>query len=201
MIARLKGTLVERGEERVVLDVHGVGYDLSVPLSTLRGLGTSGSEVTLLTRLIVRENAMELFGFAELQERQMFDLLLSVSGIGPRLALAVLSAAEVHLLRRAIASSDVDLLVSVPGIGKKTAQRLLVELKDKIGDLAGGPVSAGPPPGAGEAEAVDALVALGYARPNALVWVRKAAGGDGSHNTTEGLVRAALALSREKVAR
>jgi len=194
MIARLKGTLVSRNQNSVVLDVHGVGYQVAVPLSTLSKLPSTGGEIALLTYLAVRESAMELYGFATAAEKEIFELLLDVSGVGPKLALAVLSGAEVHLLRRAIASGDEDLLVTVPGIGRKTAQRILVELKEKVGaEWAQAPEA----PAAGEiGDAVDALVALGYPRPTASQHVRQAAQRSPGLNA-EALVRMALALARE----
>ncbi|MBI5837978.1 MAG: Holliday junction branch migration protein RuvA [Candidatus Eisenbacteria bacterium] len=193
MIARLSGTLAQRSPTRVVLDVHGVGYELAVPLSTSSKLGPPGSEATLHTRLVVRESSMELFGFHSLAEREVFDLLLQVSGIGPKLAVAVLSGAEVHLLRRAIAAGDVDLLTTVPGIGRKTAQRILVELKEKIGEEWEQAPSAAP--GAESGDAVEGLVALGYPRPQAVLFVRQAAEGEPGLSAEE-LLRKALTLAR-----
>ena len=193
MIARLTGTLIERRPDRVVLDVRGVGYEVSVPLSTSTKLGPPGSEATLHTRLVVRENSMELFGFFSLAEREIFELLLQVTGIGPKLAVAVLSGAEVHLLRRAIGTGDVDLLTTVPGIGKKTAQRILVELKEKVGAAWEQAPSAAP--GAEAEDAVQALLALGYPRPTAIQYVRQAAESDPGL-AAEALLRKALALAR-----
>ncbi|HVP39159.1 MAG TPA: Holliday junction branch migration protein RuvA [Candidatus Saccharimonadales bacterium] len=193
MIARLTGRLAERSPTRVVVDVHGVGYELAVPLSTSGQLGVPGTEVTLHTRLVVRESSMELFGFHSLAEREVFDLLLQVTGIGPKLALAVLSGAEVHLLRRAIGSGDVDLLTTVPGIGRKTAQRILVELREKIGEAWEHAPAAGP--GAESDDAVEALVSLGYPRAGAVQFVRQAAQGEPGASA-EDLLRRALALAR-----
>jgi Holliday junction DNA helicase RuvA len=193
MIARLKGTLISKSPASVLLEVAGVGYQVAVPLSTFSKLGPPGQEAVLLTYLAVRENALELYGFATPAEKEMFELMLGVTGIGPKLALAVLSGAEVHLLRRAIASGDVDLLTTVPGIGRKTAQRILVELREKMGEA--WQESAVPqPPGAGDA--VDALVALGYPRASAAAHVQKATAAEPGL-TAEGLVRKALALARQ----
>jgi holliday junction DNA helicase RuvA len=193
VIARLTGVLIERRPERLVLDVRGVGYEVSVPLSTSSKLGPAGSEATLHTRLVVRENSMELFGFHSLAEREIFELLLQVTGIGPKLALAVLSGAEVHLLRRAIGSGDVDLLTTVPGIGRKTAQRILVELREKVGEAWEQAPEAGPKAEAGDA--VEALIALGYPRPNAVQYVRQAAESEPGLSA-EALLRKALAIAR-----
>lgn len=201
MIAWLQGNILQRGHNFVVLDVQGVGYQVAVPLSTFAKLGTVGSEATLHTYLAVRESAMDLYGFATPGEKEIFELLLSVSGVGPKLALAVLSGAEVHLLRRAIASGDVDLLTSVPGIGRKTAQRILVELKEKMGAawqedaLAGAAAS----PSAELTDAVDALVVLGFSRPVAAAHVRKASEGNPGLSV-EAVVKRALRLSRDVVA-
>jgi holliday junction DNA helicase RuvA len=193
VIARLTGVLIERRPERVVLDVRGVGYEVQVPLSTSGKLGPAGTEATLHTRMVVRENSMELFGFHSLAEREIFELLLQVTGIGPKLALAVLSGAEVHLLRRAIGSGDVDLLTTVPGIGRKTAQRILVELKEKVGEAWEQAPSAGP--GAEAGDAVEALVALGYPRASAVQHVRQAAESEPGLSA-EALLRRALGLAR-----
>ncbi len=193
MIARLQGAILSKKPSQVVLDVHGVGYQIAVPLSTYSHLGTPGQEATLHTYLAVRENSMELFGFHTLAEKEIFELLLGVSGVGPKLALAVLSGAEVHLLRKAIASGDVDLLTTVPGIGRKTAQRILVELKEKVGE-AWEQAAPGAPPTV--SDAVDALVALGYPRSTAALHVRKAAEAEPGLSA-EALVRKALALARE----
>ena len=193
MIARLRGTLISRGATSVLVDVHGVGYQVAIPLSTFAHLGPPGHDVVLFTHLAVRENSMELFGFYTEAEKEIFELLLGVNGIGPKLALAVLSGAEVRVLRRAIATGDADLLVAVPGIGRKTAQRILVELKEKVGEAweeAAAPVSAG------TTDAVDALVALGYPRAFASTQVQQAARGEPGLST-EALVRRALALARE----
>ncbi len=161
MIARLTGRIAEKHPPTVVVDVHGVGYELDVPMSTFYHLPATGAEVTLLTHLIVREDAHLLFGFGTDGERQVFRLLLKISGIGARTALALLSGMSVDELHVAVAAQDTARLTRIPGIGKKTAERLLLELKDK---LAGGvSLPAGTAPGvvAGN-DALNALVALGY---------------------------------------
>ncbi len=161
MIARLTGRIAEKHPPTVVVDVHGVGYELDVPMSTFYHLPATGAEVTLLTHLIVREDAHLLFGFGTDGERQVFRLLLKISGIGARTALALLSGMSVDELHVAVAAQDSARLTRIPGVGKKTAERLLLELKDK---LAGGvSLPAGTAPGvvAGN-DALNALVALGY---------------------------------------
>ncbi len=161
MIARLRGTVVSRAPEAVVLDVGGVGYLVQ---ATQRALAKarSGNEVALDTYLHVREDALQLYGFAEPAERELFELLLSVSGVGPKVALAILSNSTPGDLRRAIALEDETRFVAIPGIGKKTAQRIVLELKEKLGavDIAGEAPAQ-------ELVARDALVELGYSVPEA----------------------------------
>ena len=160
MIGRLSGRLVAKHPPQILVDVQGVGYEVDVPMSTLYQLPATGAEVTLLTHLIVREDAHHLYGFATESERTVFRQLLRISGVGARTALAVLSGMSVAELQQAVSAQDSARLVKVPGIGKKTAERLLLELRDKL-DLAGVVI-----PAAGAADAgndiVNALLALGY---------------------------------------
>ncbi|MBN1503471.1 MAG: Holliday junction branch migration protein RuvA, partial [Candidatus Eisenbacteria bacterium] len=135
MIFMLKGTIVEKAPTRVVLDVEGVGYGVNIPLSTYEKLGEVGSTARLLTRLHVKEDALDLYGFATTEEKQLFDLLVLVSGIGPRLALGVLSGSKVDFVAQAIASGNTGMLTTISGVGKKLAERIVVELKDKVGML------------------------------------------------------------------
>jgi Holliday junction DNA helicase RuvA len=160
MIARLTGRLVEKHPPSIVVDVHGVGYELDVPMSTFYHLPATGQEVTLLTHLLVREDAHLLFGFGSEGERQLFRQLLRISGIGARTALSLLSGLSVAEVQAAVAQQDSARLTRIPGIGKKTAERLLLELKDKLGPVAGSPARTAAAP-AGE-DALNALVALGY---------------------------------------
>jgi Holliday junction DNA helicase RuvA len=160
MIARLTGRLVEKHPPGIVVDVHGVGYELDVPMSTFYHLPATGQEVTLLTHLVVREDAQLLFGFGSEAERQLFRQLLRISGIGARIALSLLSGLSVAEVQSAVAQQDSARLTRIPGIGKKTAERLLLELKDKLGPVAGAPAQAAAAP-AGE-DALNALLALGY---------------------------------------
>lgn len=163
MIARLRGTLVDKGLDTVVLDVGGVAYEVSVSLQTLQALPPVGQEATLRTYLQVREDALQLYGFADEEERRAFLLCISVSGVGPRLALAVLSGLDPEGLAQAVQRGDVARLTRLPGIGKKTAERLVVELRDRFGPPRGrggapaGALSTGP-----GAEVVAALQNLGY---------------------------------------
>jgi Holliday junction DNA helicase RuvA len=156
MISSLRGKVVARMLDGVVLDVNGVGYRVQTTLRALRK-ATGADEVTLDTYLHVREDALQLYGFAEPAERQLFEHFLSVSGVGPKVALAILSGSTPSDLKRAIALEDTSRFVAIPGIGKKTAERVVLELKEKIGPI-------GSLPGAPEHELVarDALVELGY---------------------------------------
>ena len=154
MIARLRGTPVARTAERLVLDVGGVGYALSVTPTALR-LAEPGGEVTLETYLHVREDTLQLYGFAEPAERELFEHLLAVSGVGPKVALAIVSGSPPADLRRAIVLEDTARFEAIPGIGKKTAQRVVLELKEKLGSAAFAPEP-------GRVGARDALVELGY---------------------------------------
>jgi Holliday junction DNA helicase RuvA len=156
MISQLRGKVVARMLDGVVLDVNGVGYRVQTTLRALRKAG-GGQEVTLDTYLHVREDALQLYGFADPAERELFEYFLSVSGVGPKVALAILSGSTPADLKRAIALEDVTRFVAIPGIGKKTAERVVLELKEKIGTV----VSL---PGSSDHELVarDALVELGY---------------------------------------
>jgi Holliday junction DNA helicase RuvA len=135
MIGRLKGYLVEKTPPFILLDAQGVGYEIEVPMTTFFNLPEVGSEITLLTHLVVREDAHLLFGFATPTERQMFRQLIKINGIGAKVALSILSSIESNELANAIKTDDTNILIKIPGIGKKTAERLVLELKDKLKDL------------------------------------------------------------------
>lgn len=161
MIGRIRGTLLEKNPPEILVDVHGVGYEINVPMSTFYNLPDVGQEITLLTHFIVREDAQLLYGFGTAKERTAFRQLIKISGIGARTALAVLSGMTVDALAQAVAKQESSLLTRVPGIGKKTAERLVLELKGKIcADLDGVTLAAAP--GDNRADVVAALVALGY---------------------------------------
>ena len=132
MIAYLRGKIFEKHPNRIVVDVNGVGYDVSVPLSTFYGLGEPGVDVALRIHTHVREDALSLYGFATLIEQELFERLISVSGIGPKVALAVLSGIEPQELVRAIERGDHARLTAIPGVGKKTSERIVLELKDRL---------------------------------------------------------------------
>jgi Holliday junction DNA helicase RuvA len=161
MIGRITGTLVAKHPPQIVVDVRGVGYELDVPMSTLYQLPATGSEVTLLTHLVVREDAHQLYGFATEAERAAFRQLLRVAGVGARTALAVLSGLSVAELREAVSAQDVERLIRIPGIGRKTAERLLLELREKLEIVAGAGPAAARADGAA-ADVANALAALGY---------------------------------------
>src|SRR5919204_5511982 len=157
MISRLRGEVVTRSPSGVVVDVGGVGY-LVNPTASARRRAEPGGEVVLETYLHVREDALQLFAFAEPAERELFELLLSVQGVGPKVALAIVSGSSPEELRRAIALEDTARFQAIPGIGKKTAQRVVLELKEKLGTLE----EAAPPGGKPQLVAREALVELGY---------------------------------------
>ena len=160
MIASLKGRLQALGGDGAVVDVHGIGFRVYMPTSTMSTLGAIGDEVELHTHLHLREDNVTLYGFATPEELGLFQTLIGVSGLGPKLALTMLSAMSVEKLAMAIASSGADLLAEIPGIGKKTANRIILELKDKI---AAGWLTTPPPEFAEEnAEVLAALTSLGY---------------------------------------
>lgn len=171
MIGRLRGELAALGAERVLIDVGGVGYEVTVPLSTVAVLERVGlgGRVELHIHTHLREDALQLFGFATELERRVFEKLITVSGVGPKLARAVLSGLATDRLLGAIAGGETALLATIPGVGKKTAERLVLELKDTVAALGPAPASAGPPTAAlaGDADLVGALVNLGYKLPQA----------------------------------
>ena len=160
MIGRISGRLVEKHPPQIVVDVQGVGYEVDVPMSTFYNLPATGAEVHLYTHLVVREDAHQLFGFATEGERLVFRQLLKISGIGARTALSVLSGLSVADLREAVGAQDSGRLVKIPGIGKKTAERLLLELRDKLD--AAVPSVAGSKGSGSSADVTHALLALGY---------------------------------------
>lgn len=200
MIAFLHGRLTEALPSVITIDVHGVGYEVLIPLSSFDRLPAVGQEVRILTHLAVREDAHILFGFMSSAERDLFRLLVqTVSGIGPKLALNVLSGLSVPAFQAAVTSGDIKSLSSISGVGRKTAERIVVELKDKLGGLpAGTPGAAGsgdrPGPGEGSTlqDAVAALVALGFKPVDATNSVRGAISLLGESAPVDQLVRACL---------
>jgi Holliday junction DNA helicase RuvA len=164
MIALLRGTLLEKHPNRLIVDVQGVGYDVQVPVSTFYEAGDAGRVVTLRIHTHVREDQIALFGFATLLEHQLFERLIAVNGIGPKLALAVLSGIEPADFVRAVQSGDIARLTRIPGVGKKTAERMTLELRDRLPAVDPGAVADTPDAtdGALRADVVSALVNLGY---------------------------------------
>jgi holliday junction DNA helicase RuvA len=177
VIARLAGTLADKTPGRIIIDVQGVGYDLQVPLSTFYVIGDAGSAVTLRVHTHVREDVIALYGFATGLEQDLFERLISISGIGPKLALAVLSGMEPPDLVRAISSQDVPRLTSIPGIGKKTAERIGLELKDRLPKSVQAAADAAKPATPEDqlrADLLSALLNLGYQRQAADKAIEKA---------------------------
>lgn len=160
MIGRLTGILLEKQPPMIALDVQGVAYELDVPMSTLYQLPATGTRTTLFTHLVVREDAHLLYGFATDEERQLFRQLLRVNGVGARTALAILSGLSVPELHQAVVMQETSRLIRIPGIGKKTAERLMLELKDRLSDTADATGAGGAPTARGDA--LRALLALGY---------------------------------------
>lgn len=195
MIAFLHGTLAEKTPSTVVLDVQGVGYELFISLSTYDRLPATGSKCRLLTYYHVRQDTQVLFGFAQTEEKQMFERLINVNGVGPKLALSVLSGLTVAELVAAIAESNVKRISSVHGVGKKTAERIIVELRDKVDPLE---ALAGRTAGGGDArnamlrDAILALSQLGFPQDQARKMVQSALDADPAVTDTEVLLRKAL---------
>jgi len=161
MIGRVSGRLLTKQPPQITVDVNGIGYEIDVPMSTLYQLPATGAEITLYTQLIVREDAQLLYGFATEAERALFRQLIKISGIGARTALSVLSGLSVAELREAVRGQDIARMTKIPGIGKKTAERLLLELRDRL-DFKAGDTSAGGVAAPGTGDIVNALSALGY---------------------------------------
>lgn len=207
MIVSIQGTLVSATPLLAVVENHGLGYEVHVPITTAEKLPHPGGTVKLHTVAIYREDSQSLYGFATLEERDLFRLLIDhVSGVGPKVALTIMSRLSLPILRSAILTADIGLLAKCPGIGKKTAERLVMELKDRIG-LVGvpatiesvGPTATAMDNGATSSadtrmhDAVLALTALGYKLPDAEKAVRRAASGAGADVSTEKLIKRALA--------
>jgi len=173
VIARLRGKLAEKEPARVVIDVGGVGYEVFIPTTTFTAMPSAGAEVSLDIHTHVREDALSLYGFSSRQERRVFERLISISGIGPKLAVTILSGGSVEGLVGAIRRGDLARLTSIPGVGKKTAERIVVELKDKLQEFTEEPAKP-----VVETDVLSALENLGYSRPMAEAAVRRATNGD-----------------------
>jgi Holliday junction DNA helicase RuvA len=192
MIGRLSGTVLSKHAPDLLLDVNGVGYELLVSLNTFFNIPNEGETVSLHTHFVVREDAQQLFGFSHLEERSLFRNLIKVNGVGPKMALAILSAMTAGEFAICVRSDDAAALVKVPGVGKKTAERLLIEMRDKITDLSTAETKTPLQKIASDisAEAESALTALGYKPQDAAKMISRVANQD--ITTAEELIRAAL---------
>jgi len=173
LIAHLRGKLIEKAPSRLVVEANGVGYEIFVPLSTFTVMPGEGVEVSLDIHTHVREDIMALYGFSSKQERAVFERLIGVSGIGPRLAITILSGGSVEGLVGAIRKGDLARLTAIPGVGKKTAERIVVELRDKLAEFAEGPAKS-----TVEMDVLSALENLGYPHPIAEAAIRRATEGE-----------------------
>ncbi|WP_306391749.1 Holliday junction branch migration protein RuvA [Telluria beijingensis] len=191
MIGRLSGILLEKAPPHVLVDCNGVGYEVDVPMSTFYNLPHTGEKVVLFTHLVVREDAHLLFGFGSASERALFRQLIKITGIGARMALAILSGMTVAELSQAVTLQETGRLVKVPGIGKKTAERLLLELKGKLGADIG--MVAGTARDDAQADVLNALAALGYSDKEALLAIKNMPAGS---NVSDGIKFALKALSK-----
>ena len=197
MIAYLSGKLLEKQPNQIIVDVSGVGYEVTIPLSTFYELGEVGNPVQLNIYTHVREDALALFGFKSLREKQLFEYLTSVSGIGPKLGITILSGMNVAELVPAIRQNNLARLTSIPGVGKKTAERLVVELRDKLGKLDIAPAETAPglsPFSQQHEDVLSALINLGYQKAIAERAVQKASADQGQDLSFEALMRKSLQL-------
>jgi len=191
MIGRLNGTLLEKTPPLVLIDCNGVGYEVEVPMSTFYNLPELGAKVSLLTHFVVREDAQLLYGFGSEQEKSTFRQLLKVNGIGAKSALSILSGVSIEELVQAVSMQEVGMLTRIPSIGKKTAERLLLELKDKFG--AAGAASVGNQPKSATHDVLNALIALGYNEREALLAVKQL---PADASVTDGIKQALKLLSK-----
>jgi Holliday junction DNA helicase RuvA len=195
MIGSLRGRIQAKAPPQLMIDVGGVGYELEAPMSTFFHLPAIGQEVSLLTHLVVREDAHVLYGFGTPDERRLFRALLKVSGVGPKIALALLSGISVEAFAQCVVNHDVAALIRVPGIGRKTAERLFIEMRDRIDSLSGTPGMSSLEGSTPEAEALSALIGLGY-KPAEAARLLKVVG-PGGHSTEELIRRALQGAARE----
>lgn len=190
MIGRLSGLLLDKNPAQLIVDCNGVGYEVGVPMSTFYNLPATGERVTLLTHMVVREDAQLLYGFGTTRERELFRELIKISGIGARTALAILSGMSVNDLAQAVTLQEVGRLTRIPGIGKKTAERLLLELKGKLGAELG---TAPGTEGESSNDVLSALLALGYSEKEALLAIKQVPAGS---SVSDGIRQALKALSK-----
>ena len=190
MIGRLVGILVDKNPLQLLVDCNGVGYEVSVPMSTFYNLPAAGEKITLLTHFVVREDAQLLYGFGSTEERELFRQLIKISGVGARTALSLLSGMSVADLSQAVTLQEPARLTRIPGVGKKTAERLLLELKGKLGADLG--IAGGAAPDV-NTDILNALIALGYSDKEAMLAVKQVPAGS---TVTEGIRQALKALSK-----
>ena len=196
MIGSLRGRITSKTPPQLTVEISGVGYEVEAPMSTFFQLPALGEEVRLLTHLVVREDAHVLYGFASEEERRLFRSLIKVSGVGPKIALALLSGISVTAFAHCVQNEDIATLTRVPGVGRKTAERLIVEMRDRLGTAAeGSPMPVGAGGTTAETEAFDALVALGYRPAEATRLLKSVA--PGTHSTEELIRRALKSAVRE----
>lgn len=198
MIGSLRGRLIVKQPPQLLIEVGGVGYELEAPMSTFYALPATGEEVRLLTHLVVREDAQVLYGFVREEERRLFRLVIKVSGVGPKIALAILSGSDAEAFASCIAAGDTASLIRIPGVGRKTAERLILELRDRVTTDTGATPTLGEAAGGGpRGEALAALSALGYRPAEATRMVDAAVGEGGAGaadapTSTEEIIRRAL---------
>jgi holliday junction DNA helicase RuvA len=192
MIAHLRGRVLEKHPSHVIIDAGGVGYEVSISVASFSGLPSEGAEVSLFIHTHVREDALALYGFLRREEKQLFERLISVSGIGPKLAMTVLSGMAADVAVTALRANDLAALTRIPGVGKKTAERMVLELRDKLEGLAATPASA--PVSRMEEDVVSALVNLGYHRPAAEQAAKRATQEAGHGASFEQLFRQTMSL-------
>lgn len=192
MIGSIRGRLLEKNPPQILVETNGVGYEIDVPMSTLYNLPDIGAEVFLYTHYVVREDAELLFGFSTKAERSLFRLLIRISGIGPKIALSILSGISTSILAQAVSQAEPGLLTRIPGVGKKTAERIVLELKGKIDTVVGSADSQTPTSGA-KADIISALVSLGYSEREALQAVKGLAA---DVTVNDGIREALKALSK-----
>jgi len=199
LIAYLEGKLIEKNPTHLILEVNGVGYSVNIPVSSYASVGEVGQTVKVLTYQYVREDELKLYGFSSHQERDLFELLISVNGVGPRVALGILSSISVEDFQRSVLAEDLDVLTHISGVGKKTAQRLIVELKEKLGKVDLGiekAVEVKEGIGIPAEEAVLALVSLGYNKLDARKAVQKANSESEESLPIEELIKRALKYAK-----
>ena len=195
MIAHLRGRILEKHPSHVILEAAGVGYEVTISVPSFSGLPAEGAEVSLYIHTHVREDTLALYGFLRRAEKQLFERLISVSGIGPKLAITVLSGITADALVTALRSNDLTALTRIPGVGKKTAERMVLELRDKLEGLSAAP--AAPPAGRMEDDVVSALVNLGYQRTPAEQAARRALERAGNGASFEQVFRQTMALMQK----